>query len=157
VPRRHGFLTDTLTNYLEKERGKVNSKTRASNDYHIREYLKASLNDLTFILQKLDDGQFDKVAPKVMEGLNVLLALFCKRFVNLAGLKYPVGRIKAYNIRVATKRWLYGSESMSLIGSMFQNAVDGAFGDKKFWVNIFSNAACEDYEKWLAGRHRDKP
>jgi hypothetical protein len=156
LPRRHGFLTATLREYLEKGRGKVDIKTQASNDYHVREILKASLYDLIFVLQNLDDKQFNKVSSKMSEGLDILLALFCKRFVNSAGLLYPMGRIKKYNIRVGFKRWVSGNESMFLIGTMFQNAVDKAFGDDQFRVLILSKAACEDYKTWLAERHRDK-
>jgi hypothetical protein len=156
LPRRHGFLTETLRNYLEKERAKEDSKTRATTDYHMRELLKASVNDLIFVLQNLDDTQFDKVSSKVRESLDVLLALFCKRFVDRAGTLYPMSRYKAHNIRVGFQRWLSGNESMFLIGSMFQNAVDNAFGDDQFKVLILSKDACEDYKTWLAERHRDK-
>jgi hypothetical protein len=156
LPRRHHCLSDTLREYLEKEREKADSKTKASNDYHIREILKASLNDLTFLMQKIDDKQFDKISSELTDSLDDLLSSFCQRLVNLAVLKYAAGRIKAYNIRVGFKRWLSANESMFLIGSLFQNAVDSAFGDKKFNVIILSNAAYQEYEIWLAERHRDK-
>jgi hypothetical protein len=155
LPRKYGFLTVTLKKYLEKERGKVDTKTKASNDYHIREYIKASLSDLILILKKLDDKQFLKVSAKVRKSIDVLLALFCKRFVNNAELLYPMGRIKKHNIRVGFRRFISGNESMAVIGSIFQNAVDSAFGEQ-FQVLILSKDACEDYEKWLAERHRDK-
>jgi len=147
LPRRHGFLTNSLKEYLKNERKTVDTKTRAVYDYHMREILKKSLDDVVFILENLDEKEFDKVASELCKNVDSFLSCFCKRYVDRAGLLYPMGRIKEQNIRVGFKRWCSGFESFYLITSLFQNAIDNAFGKGVFDVYVLSKDASKDYEK----------
>jgi hypothetical protein len=147
MTRRHGFLTESLKEYLETDRNAVASKTRAVYDYHLREILKKSLDDVVFVLEKLDEKEFDKVASELCKNVDRFLSCFCKRYVDRAGLLYPMGRIKEYNINVGKKRFFSCFESLTVITSLFQNAVDNAFGKGVFYVNLLSKEAMKDYKK----------
>jgi len=96
MPYDYRFLTPALEKFLKNDRTELNSKGRAIYNFRIRKGLKQGLEDLVFVLERLDKKQFDKISKETQTLIVKLLVTFAERYVEPINVEYPLGRIKEY-------------------------------------------------------------
>ena len=146
MPYRHGFLTEKLREYLDKDGKEKNVYERATYNFHIRKSLKKALSDMIFVLEKLDKKQFDKISDDLYNDVVRLLIFFAKKcYVDTSELKYPFGRIKKY------RKWVYitRSRAMDTMSKLAQDTLDKIYGKDKVYAYFMPRNEYLDLKEWF--------
>jgi len=131
VPYRHGFLTERLRKYLTEDRKDMDVNKRSVYDFHVRESLKQALNDMIFILDRMDKKQFDKISDDLYEDIVRLLRFFSEKcYVDISESTYPFGRIKKYRNNISWKTAVYATypRAMDILQKLSQDTLDKTYG-----------------------------
>jgi hypothetical protein len=140
---------------LDKERGEMDSKGRAINDYHLRNIVRKTLEDLAFVFSKLENKQLKKVSETSVTQIERMLSVVADRLAQACGgwrRRDSLVRIKKYRMLAH----LVTPDPSEILVGLAQGALDLIYGEGVMVAAVYTKEGYEDYTDWWKANRKNK-